>query len=62
MKKTNARNRRKKSQQIFVPFLPAWVYLIDHASGAEQCARAPRYIVSQASLLKILATQKDRTL
>jgi hypothetical protein len=29
MKKTDARGRRKKTPKVFMPFLPAWVYLID---------------------------------
>jgi len=63
MKKTNTRNRRKKNQQAFMPFLPAWVYLIDNTSRSVRCALGPRYIISPATVtpLKVLATQKDRT-
>ena len=32
MKKTVERNRRQKSPRAFLPFLPAWVYLIDGSS------------------------------
>ncbi len=33
MNKTDARNRRKKTPRVFMPFLPAWVYLIDNSSN-----------------------------
>jgi len=63
MKKTDTRNRRKKNQQALMPFLPAWVHLIDNTSGSARCALGPGYIMSPATVtpLKVLSTQKDRT-
>jgi len=60
MKKTDTRNRRKKNQQALMPFLPAWVHLIDNTV---RCALGPGYVMSPATVtpLRVLATQKDRT-
>ena len=62
MKKTDTRNRRKKNQQAFMPFLPAWVHLIDNTSRPVRCALGPGYLISPARVtpLKVLAPQKDR--
>ncbi len=62
MKKTGTKNRRKKNQQVFLPFLPAWVYLIDNASRPAGSALAPGYIIPASSPLKTLAPKKDRTI
>ena len=62
MKKTGTKNRRKKNQQVFLPFLPAWVYLIDNTSRPAGRAFGPGYIISASTPLKILGPKKDRTL
>ena len=60
MKKTDTRTRRKKTPKVFMPFLPAWVYLIDDSSKVGPVRAWPWLNTGNApELLKRVAPQKD---
>lgn len=63
MKKTDARNRRKKNPRVFVPFLPAWVYLLDETSRVGPVRNWPwlHHVAGDPQSLKVLSPQKDQT-
>jgi hypothetical protein len=63
MKKTDAKNRRKRNPRVFVPFLPAWVYLIDDTSrlGAVRAWPWLHHDASNLESSKISSPHKDRT-